>query len=384
MANPVAARGAWSIQRRNNAYQGRLLAGMSLAQAMPQNVSATAMGVWRSGVIATSSFGATIDLLAVAPGTGMTVNVHKGQGVVMRAGQGPYLGWSDTVVVLTLDAANAVNPRRDLIVMCVYDPALGDTMPTIGGVQVPCTIELVTGTPAASPSDPPVPANAIVLARVAVGANVTTITNANVTDLRKGLAAAPTAPRPLLGGDNPASAVTDPGYLWGEQRYRSAGGGLLEQVDVWGKDYAWHGLRLPVPPARRVVPGAGTVTTPVFATVNSTYTIDSITIPDPGYAYRITANARIFGTQGAQLNLRAFLRTGGVLGAELSSSFETASGAGTLSNIFDCPVGVSGDLTGATTLYWTLQRTGGSSNASSFQFTGGFSPNFMSYRVDPV
>jgi hypothetical protein len=357
------------------------MAGMSLAQAMPQNVSATPMGVWRSGVVCTSSFGTTVDLLTVGPGTGRTVNVHAGQAVIMRAGQGPYVGWSDTAVVVTLDAADAVNPRRDLIVMRVYDPAQGDTMPTIGGVTVPCTIEPITGSPAASPSDPAVPNNATVLARVAVAANATIITNANVTDLRKGLAVSPTSPRPLLGGDNAAS---DPGYLFGEQRYRSAGGGLLEQVDVWGKDSLWHGLRLPVAPARRVVPGTGTVTTPVFAAVNNTYIIDSITIPDPGYVYRITANSRIFGTQGANLNLRSFLRTGGVLGAELASSFETASGGGTLSNIFDCPVGVSGDLTGSTTLYWTLQRTGGTSNASSFQFTGGFTPNYMSYRVDPV
>jgi predicted secreted protein len=46
------------------------------------------------------------------------------------------------------------------------------------------SLAVVTGTPAASPSEPAAPANSIVLAMVSVAALATSITNANITDRR--------------------------------------------------------------------------------------------------------------------------------------------------------------------------------------------------------
>lgn len=91
--------------------------------------------------------------------------------------QGIYHGWNDAVVTLTIAAADATNPRRDLVVAKVRDAAYS-------GSSNDFSIVVVTGTPAASPADPATPNNAIVLARVAVAANATSVVTANITDLR--------------------------------------------------------------------------------------------------------------------------------------------------------------------------------------------------------
>lgn len=76
--------------------------------------------------------------------------------------------------------ANATNPRDDLIIVQVSDTFYGDSTPS------KLEVKQVVGTPAASPAVPSVSGSGdyIVLAKVRVGASVTTITNANITDLR--------------------------------------------------------------------------------------------------------------------------------------------------------------------------------------------------------
>lgn len=121
------------------------------------------------------------DLAVTQNGTpNMTVNVAAG-GCFIRgtqsANQGAYHLWNDGTLNVGLLGSDATNPRRDLIVAQVrdlnYSGALKDALITV-----------VTGTPAASPSDPAVPANSLVLARIAVGAGVSSILTANITDLR--------------------------------------------------------------------------------------------------------------------------------------------------------------------------------------------------------
>lgn len=121
------------------------------------------------------------DLAVTQNGTpNMSVNVAAG-GCFIRgtqsANQGAYHLWNDGTLNVGLLGSDATNPRRDLIVAQVrdlnYSGALKDALITV-----------VTGTPAASPSDPAVPANSLVLARIAVGAGVSSILTANITDLR--------------------------------------------------------------------------------------------------------------------------------------------------------------------------------------------------------
>lgn len=123
------------------------------------------------------------DLAVSQNGTpNMSVNVAAG-GCFIRgtqnANQGAYHLWNDGTVNLAISAADATNPRRDLIIAQVRDAAYS-------GASNDARILVVTGTPAASPSDPSLSSypNALVLARVAVAAGATSIVTANITDLR--------------------------------------------------------------------------------------------------------------------------------------------------------------------------------------------------------
>jgi hypothetical protein len=92
---------------------------------------------------------------------------------------GNYECHNDAPYDVQIAAAHATLARKDLIVGRVYD-AIDDV-----GAQNLFAIEPITGTPAASPARPATPSQAIALAEVTVGANVTSITTANILDLRQ-------------------------------------------------------------------------------------------------------------------------------------------------------------------------------------------------------
>lgn len=120
------------------------------------------------GVIPTPSS----SLQVTAAGGNMVVNVQPGQGF-----------WTDgrkivntSVVPLTLAPSDVVNPRIDRVVMyCDY-------------VERSVGLEVVTGTPASSPAAPALVRNVeryeYSLATVLVNANVTSVTQSNITDTR--------------------------------------------------------------------------------------------------------------------------------------------------------------------------------------------------------
>lgn len=120
-------------------------------------------------------------LTVVQNGTpNMSVNVSGGRAIVLgdeSANQGMYLVWNDGVKNVTIAAADPTNPRRDIIVARVKDAYYS-------GATNAFSIEVIQGTPAGSPADPSIPSNALPLARVAVAASASSITNANITDLR--------------------------------------------------------------------------------------------------------------------------------------------------------------------------------------------------------
>jgi hypothetical protein len=93
--------------------------------------------------------------------------------------QGCYFDYNDATVNLTIGAANATNPRIDLIVATVQDA-------DYSGVTNQAILQVIPGTPAGSPSPAygSVPPNSVVLAQVTVGASVTVINSANIADTR--------------------------------------------------------------------------------------------------------------------------------------------------------------------------------------------------------
>lgn len=144
MPTNAAATGFWTAQTRNNARQGR-----ALIQAIFGNNDATPMNGTRSGVITTTGLTTLSDLL-VFNVSGLSMSVAPGTGVAHRSGQGPYAGELLSTATITCDPAPASNPRNDIVIMRMYDGAIGDTVPGTG----PCQIEIITGTPGAVPVDP--------------------------------------------------------------------------------------------------------------------------------------------------------------------------------------------------------------------------------------
>lgn len=112
-------------------------------------------------------------------------NVHVAafQAVLANSrGTFPYIATLDspkTIDVLVANPSDPTNPRHDLVIAQQSDAFYGDA-------SSPFEVIRVTGTPAASPSDPAVPGSPdyITLARITVTAGATTITSGMITDLR--------------------------------------------------------------------------------------------------------------------------------------------------------------------------------------------------------
>jgi hypothetical protein len=128
-----------------------------------------------TGIIGSSSLAVTQNSPA-----GMSVIVASGWSAIVgttQANMGAYVVFNDANNVLTVTTANPTNPRIDRVVVTVQDAyytgAFNDVI-----------FQVIAGTPAGSPVAPATPANSISLATIAVGAGVTSILNANITDTR--------------------------------------------------------------------------------------------------------------------------------------------------------------------------------------------------------
>lgn len=117
--------------------------------------------------------------------TGTDVNIAIAAGACYVRGtqatdQGMYHIYNDasfTIPLLTNNPASVTNPRIDLVVARMQDQQYS------GAVDLP-TIEMVTGTPAASPVAPAAPANSLILAQILIPTSATVVLPANITDRR--------------------------------------------------------------------------------------------------------------------------------------------------------------------------------------------------------
>lgn len=128
-----------------------------------------------TGIIGSSSLAVTQNSPA-----GMSVKVAAGWGAIIgttQANMGAYTFYNDAIATLTVTTADPTNPRIDRVVVTVRDAYYT-------GAYNDVIFQVLAGTPAGSPTAPAIPDNSISLATIAVGAGVTSITTANITDTR--------------------------------------------------------------------------------------------------------------------------------------------------------------------------------------------------------
>lgn len=214
-----------------------------------------------------------------------SVQMYPGQCLISRAGQGVYLLTQATIETIPLDPADATNDRYDVIYVRMYDGGIGDAEANHGPQW--CVIK---GDPSATPTIPDLPAVDGVIPVVAIlrEAGVDAVTDAKITDLRRS-AGWPGAVRPMLPGD----ALTDPGLIHGERRSRATPTGLTALgappilTDYWDAvGETWHGTE-------SFVFDVDQVGTNIPIASGASAVVGSLTIPDPGWPYKISAGGSV-------------------------------------------------------------------------------------------
>jgi len=141
-----------------------------------ENDRLTTKAIWQTSGIVNPT-----DLQITQNGTpNMSVNASAGYAAVVgttQANMGTYLAYNDASANITIPTANSSNPRIDIVVVAISDAYYTGTLNTVA-------FQVVSGTPAASPTAPVIPANSVALCQIAVGTSVTSILTANITDLR--------------------------------------------------------------------------------------------------------------------------------------------------------------------------------------------------------
>jgi hypothetical protein len=148
--------------------------------------SASVFRIAQSAAFATGGILASNELPVSQQGTpNMSVVLGPGRGQIVGTSVSPpsgqawttqaqYTAYNDANLTLTVAASNPTNPRIDAVYIGVQDSFYsGSTNTAVAGI--------VTGTPAASPAQPAVPSNSLLLGYIAVAANATTIVTGNIS-----------------------------------------------------------------------------------------------------------------------------------------------------------------------------------------------------------
>jgi len=128
-----------------------------------------------TGIINTASL-----LVTANSPAGMSVLVSSGWAAILgtfQSDMGVYTCYNDASITGTITTANPSQGRIDRICLTVSDAYYSGSLNQIA-------LNVVAGTPAASPVAPAIPDNSISLATVVVGAAVTQINSGNITDTR--------------------------------------------------------------------------------------------------------------------------------------------------------------------------------------------------------
>lgn len=200
--------------------------------------------------------------MGVSAGTGMSVLVDAGYCCVANSSsslQGGYVFGLMTSASLSVAAADTANPRIDIVVAYVSD---------VGSSASFSAVEIITGTPAATPSAPSAPANSLTLAQILVPANIVSAAAATITDERTYVV----APGGILPIQNAAAAPAVPASQF---MYRLDTGQLVQGTGVAGQ--------VAVPPVLPWSPQMQVVTSTVHAASGGALTtVASVSVTTDG------------------------------------------------------------------------------------------------------
>lgn len=111
----------------------------------------------------------------------MTVNVATGGawvgGTISVPAQGNYFYYNPTTANLSIANNTSGNPRLDAVVLTVKDSDYS------GSVDNPGLLQVITGTPAPSPTLPTLPANSLLLSKVTVVSGAGSIVTGNIANV---------------------------------------------------------------------------------------------------------------------------------------------------------------------------------------------------------
>lgn len=303
----------WAVQSRVGLADARL----ALDSVLMPRPNLTYID-YRSGVMASGDTGgvggSSHMAMRVKPGTGMNVTVEMGNCVINTPSQGAYMCALDSQKTLSLAASGSTTNRVDLVIARVYDD-LNTAIGSPSGTRK-FTVEVwqgdpVTGTPV---TPTPTPTSGWTpLGAVTVGKTVTSITTANIQDLRGPGLVARGGMRALYGADAQitSSAFTEPGSYPGEQRWVQAPG---FQHQVWyGSETGWRGA-LNCQRYYAAAPPGELLWTEGFGAQRE---ICRVTVPYPGVPYFVypTAKALITLSSGSAADLR--INVGSITGADV-------------------------------------------------------------------
>lgn len=184
--------------------------------------SARQLRTWIDAVFASEGVVGPGDLKVTqrAAGANMSVDVAAGMTVITGdsvAFQGKYVARNTAVVNVPITTAPTTGTRTDIIVAKLLDKQAD------GGTQYAWTISALAGTTVVPPS-------AVFLGQIAVGANVTSITNSVITDQRALVGLAP-GPRPNIQVGFAGSNALNAGGFVGMSGW--AVGGVNQGGMVW-------------------------------------------------------------------------------------------------------------------------------------------------------
>lgn len=159
--------------------------------------------------------------MQVTSASGMNVKVQAGYCCIANSSsplQGGYIFGLMNSATLSVAAADTVNIRTDIVVAYVVD---------VGTSSSAAYVEIITGTPAATPVPPTAPANSFTLCEIGVAANVVSIAANNVLDQRPFVV----APGGILPIQNASSAPAVPAAQF---MYNIATGQLVQGTGTAG------------------------------------------------------------------------------------------------------------------------------------------------------